>query len=60
VRAPQAHRPGVPDVYQGDEVPRELRGRWRDVLGDREVELGAEARLAHLAGPLPVALLERA
>ena len=41
-------------------VPEDLRGRWRDVLGDRDVELGAEAALAGLAAPLPVALLERA
>ena len=41
-------------------IPEDLRGRWRDALGDREVELGLEARLAELAGALPVALLERA
>lgn len=41
-------------------VPEALRGRWRDVLGDRDVELAASAALADLAGPLPVVLLERA
>jgi (1->4)-alpha-D-glucan 1-alpha-D-glucosylmutase len=40
-------------------VPRDQQGRWRDVLGDRDVELGAEAPLGELAGRLPVALLER-
>ncbi len=50
-------RPGGPARIA---VPEDLRGRWRDVLGDRDVELGAEAALAGLAAPLPVALLERA
>ena len=50
-------RPGGPGRIA---VPEDLRGRWRDVLDDGEVELDAEAALAGLAGPLPVALLERA
>ncbi len=40
-------------------IPERLRGRWRDALGDRELELGGEERLADLTGTLPVALLER-
>jgi (1->4)-alpha-D-glucan 1-alpha-D-glucosylmutase len=40
-------------------IPEDLRGRWQDVLGDREVELGAAAPLGELAGPLPVTLLEK-
>jgi (1->4)-alpha-D-glucan 1-alpha-D-glucosylmutase len=40
-------------------IPEDLRGSWRDVLGERAVKLGAEAMLAELAGPLPVVLLER-
>ncbi|HVG99456.1 MAG TPA: hypothetical protein VM844_01740, partial [Miltoncostaeaceae bacterium] len=50
-------RPGGPGRIA---VPEDLRGRWRDVLDDRGVELGSEATLADLAGALPVALLERA
>jgi (1->4)-alpha-D-glucan 1-alpha-D-glucosylmutase len=45
---------------EGVSIPEDLRGRWRDALGDREVELGAEAGLGELAGALPVVLLERA
>ena len=41
------------------QVPDDLRGRCRDVLDDREVVLGGEARVGDLAGVLPVALLER-
>ncbi|HSJ73705.1 MAG TPA: hypothetical protein VK904_05260 [Miltoncostaeaceae bacterium] len=41
-------------------VPEDLRGRWRDALSDRQVELGAAAGIDELAGALPVALLERA
>ena len=41
-------------------IPEGLRGPWRDALGDREVGLGAEERLADLTSALPVALLERA
>lgn len=41
-------------------VPKDLRGRWRDVLGEREVGLGTEAHVGGLAGALPVVLLERA
>ena len=41
-------------------IPEDLRGRWRDALGDRELELGPEEWLSELAGALPVALLERA
>ena len=40
-------------------VPVDLRGRWRDVLGDRDLELAAEAGLGDLSGALPAALLER-
>jgi (1->4)-alpha-D-glucan 1-alpha-D-glucosylmutase len=41
-------------------VPGDLRGAWRDALGDRRIRLDAEARLGDLAAaPLPVALLER-
>jgi (1->4)-alpha-D-glucan 1-alpha-D-glucosylmutase len=50
-------RPGGPGRIA---VPEDLRGRWRDALGDREVVLGTVAALADLARPLPVALLERA
>jgi (1->4)-alpha-D-glucan 1-alpha-D-glucosylmutase len=42
-------------------IPAELRGRWRDALGDgRPFELGEEARVGDLTSALPVALLERA
>ena len=40
-------------------VPEDLRGRWRDVLGDRDLELAAEAGLGDLSEALPAALLER-
>jgi len=40
-------------------VPEDLRGRWRDALGTRVLELGEEARVGDLTSALPVALLER-
>jgi (1->4)-alpha-D-glucan 1-alpha-D-glucosylmutase len=40
-------------------VPGDLRGRWVNVLTEAQVELGAEAGLGDLCGPLAVALLER-
>jgi hypothetical protein len=45
---------------RADRRPKDLRGRWRDVLGEREVGLGTEAHVGGLAGALPVVLLERA
>jgi (1->4)-alpha-D-glucan 1-alpha-D-glucosylmutase len=40
-------------------IPADLRGRWRRVVSGEPVELSADAAVADLAGPLPVALLER-
>ena len=40
-------------------IPEPLRGTWRSVLTGAEVELGAQATVADLAGDFPVALLER-
>jgi (1->4)-alpha-D-glucan 1-alpha-D-glucosylmutase len=40
-------------------IPEDLRGRWRDALGTRELTLGEEARVGDLTSALPVALLER-
>jgi (1->4)-alpha-D-glucan 1-alpha-D-glucosylmutase len=40
-------------------IPVGLRGRWRSVLSGAEMELGARATIAGLAGGFPVALLER-
>ncbi|MGH2920399.1 MAG: malto-oligosyltrehalose synthase [Solirubrobacteraceae bacterium] len=45
------HAPGV-----ALDVPA---GRWRDVLGETEPELGGETPLSELVGPLGLALLER-
>jgi hypothetical protein len=41
-------------------IPAALHGRWRSVLTGDEHDLGAEMQVATLAGPLAVALLERA
>lgn len=41
-------------------VPADLRGPWRDVLGDRDIELGRSVAVEALTGDGGYALLERA
>jgi len=41
-------------------IPPDLQGPWRNVLTGEDVPLHSSARVGDLAGPLPVALLERA
>jgi (1->4)-alpha-D-glucan 1-alpha-D-glucosylmutase len=43
-----------------DDAELTVAGRWRSVLDDREMDLGAGARVVDLVGAWPVALLERA
>jgi (1->4)-alpha-D-glucan 1-alpha-D-glucosylmutase len=49
----------VPIRHHEDAVVA-VPGRWRSVLHEREVDLGAGARVTDLVGDWPVALLERA